>query len=135
MPRYKKYDYSQSILVPIEFTKQIVPGTIEYVINYMVEKKLNLEPIEAKYKNDEIGAPAYDPKILLKIILLSYTRGITSSRTIERLCHENIIYKALAADAAPDFTTIACFIRSLDKDTNGLFCDVLLVCNEMNLIG
>jgi len=41
---------------------------------------------EARYQNDETGAPAYDPAILLKIILLAYARGVTSSRRIERLC-------------------------------------------------
>ena len=54
MPRYKKYDYTQSILLPVEFSKQILPGTIEYVIDYMVEKKLNLKDLESKYKNDGI---------------------------------------------------------------------------------
>jgi transposase len=135
MPRYKKYDYSQSILLPVEFSKQIIPGTIEFVINYMVEKKLSLKTLEAKYKNDETGAPAYDPRILLKIVLLAYTRGVTSSREIEKLCNENIMFKALSADSNPDFTTIAWFVRSLGKDIRGLFCDVLLVCSEMNLIG
>jgi hypothetical protein len=38
MPRYKKYDYVQLVLLPVEFKKQILPGTIEYVIDYMVEK-------------------------------------------------------------------------------------------------
>jgi hypothetical protein len=49
MPRYKKYDYAQSILLPIELKKQILLGTIEYVIDYMVEKKLNLKALEARY--------------------------------------------------------------------------------------
>lgn len=135
MPRYKKYDYSQSILIPVEFSKQIIPGSIEYVINYMVEKKLNLRELESKYKNDETGAPAYNPRILLKIILLAYTRGITSSRKIEQLCGENVIFKALSADAKPDFTTIAWFVRSMERNIRNLFCDILLVCKEMNLIG
>jgi transposase len=135
MPRYKKYDYSQSILLPVEFDKQILPGTIEYVIDYMVEKRLNLKDLESKYKNDETGAPAYDPKIMLKILLLAYTRGIISSRKIERLCNENIIFKALSADSKPDFTTIAWFVRSMERNIRGLFCDILLVCKEMDLIG
>lgn len=46
MPRYKKYDYSQSVLIPVEFGKQIITRSIEYVINYMVEKNLNLHGLE-----------------------------------------------------------------------------------------
>jgi hypothetical protein len=60
-----------------------------------------------RYKNDDTGAPAFDPRVLLKIILYAYSRGITSSRKIEQACRENIIFMALSADTQPHFTTIA----------------------------
>ncbi|BCL62048.1 hypothetical protein DGMP_27410 [Desulfomarina profundi] len=44
---------------------------------------------------DDSGAPAYDPKILLKTILFAYSRGITSSRKIERACRENVVFMAM----------------------------------------
>src|SRR3990172_3912941 len=40
------------------------------------------------------GAPAYDPKLLLKIVLLAYSRGIISSRTIMQACRGNIVFRA-----------------------------------------
>ena len=67
---------------------------------------------EQRYHNDEMGAPAYNPAILLKIILYAYSRGITSSRQIEQCCEQNIIFMALSADTQPHFTTIAEFISS-----------------------
>ena len=60
--------------------------------------------------------PAYDPKILLKIILFAYARGITFSRRIARACEENIIFMALNCDAKPHFTTIADFVSTMDKE-------------------
>lgn len=55
---------------------------------------------EARYQNDENGAPAYDPAILLKIILYGYSKGIRYSRRIEQLCRENVVCMALSADIA-----------------------------------
>jgi transposase len=81
------------------------------------------------------GAPAYDPAVLLKIILYAYSRGITSSGKIEQCCRENIIFMALSADTQPHFTTIADFISTLDSEIVKLFLEVLLVCDEMHLIG
>ena len=83
MPRYKHYDYDQSLLLPVNFAEQIMPGTLEYTIHYLVKEKIDISPLEEQFCNEETGAPAYDPKILLKIILMAYSRGIISSRRIQ----------------------------------------------------
>jgi transposase len=135
MARYKHFDYSQGKFIPINFDKQIVPGTFEYTLHYLIDNELDLSIFDLRYKNDETGAPAYDPAILLKIILFAYSRGITSSRKIAECCEENVIFMALSADTRPHFTTIADFISSLDQEIIELFLGVLLVCDEMGLIG
>ena len=78
MPRYKHYDYQQSILIPVNFDEQIMPGTLEHTINYLVEEKIDISMLETRFHNEETGAPAYDPKILLKIVLMAYSRGVVS---------------------------------------------------------
>jgi transposase len=135
MARYKSYDYRQGKFLPISFDKQILPGTFEYTLNYLIDKELDLSVFDDRYCNDATGAPAYDPAILLKIILYAYSRGITSSRKIEQCCRENIIFMALSCDTCPHFTTIADFIATIDAETIRLFLEVLLVCDELNLIG
>ena len=135
MARYKDYDYRQGKFIPISFDKQILPGTFEYTLNYLIDNELDLSVFDDRYRNDDTGAPAYDPAILLKIILYAYSRGITSSRKIEQCCRENIIFMALSCDTYPHFTTIADFISTLDEEIVKLFLEVLLVCDEMNLIG
>jgi transposase len=90
MARYKPYDYRQTKMLPVRFEEQILPGTFEYTLNRLIDESIDLTVFEARYRNDDGGAPAYDPAVLLKIILLAYSRGITSSRQIERLCRENV---------------------------------------------
>ena len=86
MARYKDVNYDQTKLLPINFSEQILPGSFENTVNYLVDNELDLRLFDGRYKNDETGSPAYDPAILLKIILAAYARGFTSSRSIERLC-------------------------------------------------
>jgi transposase len=135
MARYKEYDYSQGKFIPIHFDKQILPGTFEYSLHYLIDNEIDLSVFDTRYRNDEIGAPAYDPAILLKIILYAYSRGITSSRKIARSCEENIIFMALSANTEPHFTTIAEFISTSGQEVIQLFLEVLLICDEMGLIG
>jgi len=135
MARFKPYDYAQMKFIPVSFKEQILPGSFEYTLNHLIDHEVDLAVFEHRYRNDETGAPAYDPAILLKIILYAYSRGITSSRQIERLCRENVVFMALSADSSPHFTTIADFIASLDAEIVSVFRDVLLVCDEAGLIG
>jgi len=135
MARYKEYSYEQGKLIPVSFKEQILPGTFEYALNHIIDHEIDLSIFEPRYKNDNTGAPAYDPAILLKIILYAYSHGITSSRRIEACCRTNIIFMALSADTQPHFTTLADFISSMDKEIIALFRNVLLICDEMGLIG
>ncbi len=70
MARYKDYDYSQGKFIPIHFDRQILPGTFEYSLHYLIDNEIDLSIFDCRYRNDETGAPAYDPAILLKIILI-----------------------------------------------------------------
>ncbi|OCC14238.1 Mobile element protein [Dissulfuribacter thermophilus] len=114
MARFKKYSYKQGKFIPIHFEKQILPDTFEYILHYLIDNEVDLSVFRQRYKNDEVGAPAYDPAILLKIILYAYSKGIVSGRKIAQCCRENVIFMALPADTRPHFTTIASFISSLD---------------------
>ena len=135
MARYKDYSYTQGKFIPIFFERQILPGTFEYSLNHLIDHELDLSIFEDRYKNEETGAPAYDPRILLKIVLFAYSRGIVSSRRVAQACEENIIFMALSADTRPHFTTIADFIATMDKEIVHLFRDVLLICDDLGLIG
>ncbi len=135
MAKYKPYDYRQSVLLPVSLEDQLMPGTLEFAIHTLVEKRLDMSVFHGKYQNDDTGRAAYDPKILLKMVLLAYSRGMISSRKIEQACRENIVFLALACGQQPDHSTIAAFVSSMKDEILPLFRDVLLVCEEMNLLG
>lgn len=135
MAKYKYYDYSQSALIPVCLEEQIMPGTLEFAIHTLVETRVNMSIFDDRYNNDETGRWAYDPKVLLKVVLLAYSRGLISSRKIERACRENVTFMALSCMQRPDHSTIAAFVSSMKEEILPLFRDVLLVCEEENLLG
>jgi len=107
MAKFKPLNENQLVMLPISLQNQLVPGTLEHTISELVDKHLDLSVFDARYNNDETGAAAIHPKILLKVILLAYARGMISSRQIERACQENILFIALSYGYPPDHSTIA----------------------------
>jgi transposase len=122
MAKFKPLNENQLVMLPISLQDQLVPGTLEHTISELVEKHIDLSVFDARYNNDETGATAIHPKILLKVTLLAYARGMISSRQIERACQENILFIALSYGYAPDHSTIASFISSLQSEIETLFC-------------
>jgi transposase len=135
MAKYKHYDYSQDVLIPVSLKDQLMPGTLEFAIHILVETRIDTSTFDDRYKNDETGRCAYDPKIPLKVILFGYSRGLISSREIERACKENVTFMALGCGQQPDHSTIAAFVSSMKDEILPLFRDVLLVCEEKSLLG
>jgi transposase len=135
MAKYKRYDYSQSVLLPVSFGEQLVPGTLEFAIHTLVDRRMDMSVFDDNYQNDDVGRSAYDPKILLKVVLLGYSRGLTSSRDIERACCENVLFMAMSCNQRPDHSTIAAFVSSMKDQIKPLFSDILLVCDQEGLLG
>ncbi len=135
MAKFKPCNEDQLVMLPISLQDQLVPGTLEHTISRLVDKHIDLSVFDARYNNDETGAAAIHPKILLKVILLAYAKGMISSRQIERACQENIIFIALSYGYAPDHSTIAQFIVSMQSEIQNIFGNILLVCEEMGLLG
>ena len=135
MAKYKRYDYKQSLMIPVSLEEQLVPGTLEFAIHTLVDRRMDMSVFDDNYQNDESGRSAYDPKILLKVVLLGYSRGLTSSRQIERACCENVLFMAMSCNQRPDHSTIAAFVSSMKEQIKPLFRDILLVCDQEGLLG
>ena len=82
MANYKKYDYSQRLFLPVSLEEQLMPGTIEFAIHTLIENRLDMSVLDEKYKNDDTGRSAYSPKVLLKVVLLGYSRGLMAIQAI-----------------------------------------------------
>lgn len=135
MARYIDSSFKQSKLIPIVLSQQITPGTFEFTVSYLIDEHLDMSIFDDRYRNDETGRLAYHPAMLLRVILSAYARGFTSSRDIERLCRENVIFMALSGDKQPHFTTFANFVACMKDVIRPLFTEVLMVCDQQGLVG
>ena len=134
MARYKTIDTSPRFIA-VDLERQLLPGTFEHALNHLVDHQLDLSRFDTRYQNDRTGAAAYPPGMLLKVVLFAYSRGIVSSREIERACREQVTFIALSGDSTPHFTTFADFVSTLGAEIAPLFKEVLLICDRMGLIG
>ena len=135
MAKHQHYDYKQSVIEPIFLEDQLVPGTLEYAIHYIVEERLDMSIFDARYKNDSTGRRSIDPKLLMKVVLYGYSRGMISSRSLEYACQRITTFMALACNRIPDHSTIAAFVSSIDEQIEDLFTMVLMICHEEGLLG
>ncbi len=134
MARYKPYSHDQVVMIPVSLKDQLELGTLEGTIHELVEEHIDMSVFEARYQNDRTGAKAIDPKVLLKAVLFAYARGLVSLRKIERVCRENVIFMALSGGHHPNHSTIAHFVSSMQNEIEPVFCNSLLVCEELELL-
>ncbi|MBN8284546.1 transposase, partial [Zoogloea sp.] len=105
MPRFKTPDYGLK-MIPVDSQHQVLPGSFEFALCHLVDKELDLSALRSRFRNDAGGAPAFDPAVRLKIVLLAYSRGLVSSRSIEAACRHNVLFMAVSGDSGPHFTTL-----------------------------
>jgi len=94
--------------------------------------EIDAAALRAKYKNDN-GRPAYEPMIVLRILLWAYLQGEQSSRKIARACCENVVYMYLAGSYRPDFRTLCLFRKSNREEFRRVLKETLKVGKEMSL--
>lgn len=84
--------------MPLRDADQIVPGSFEHALKEIGEQHLDLTVFERRYRSDQTGRLAYDPKVLLKTVLYGYAKGMVSSRKLKEACRRNVMCMALSAD-------------------------------------
>jgi len=135
MPRFIDRNDAQCTLISVCFDDYVQPNSFEFALHYLIEHKLDLSCFDADYNNDVTGRKAYDPAILLKVVLYAYYKGITSSRQIASLCQRHITFMCLSSHSQPHWTTIAHFISSHPEAITSVFEQVLLICDQQGLLG
>ena len=134
MARHKPQE-RHSLPWPVVLSEQLIPGSFAFALDYLVDHELDLSAMDAEFKNDEVGASAYDPRVMLKIVLLAYSQGIISSRAIENICLRNVQFIAISGDSQPSHAHIAKFVSSLGEQIKPLISQVLMTCDAQGLIG
>jgi transposase len=95
---------------------------------------MDLGAFYAAYRADGHGRPAYEPSMVVALLLYAYARGNRSSRAIERACVEDVAYRVLAANLVPDHSTIADFRVRHEAALAELFTGVLGLCRQAGLV-
>jgi transposase len=88
----------------------------------------------AAYRADGHGRAAFEPSLMVALLLYAYARGTRSSRAIERACEEDGAFRVIAAHQVPDHTTIARFRQRHQDALAGVFGEVLRLCVEGGLV-
>ena len=88
----------QPRFLAVDLQQQLLPSNFEHALNHLIDHELDLSGFDARFKNDETGAAAYPPAMLLKVVLFAYSQGIVSSRRIESVCREHVTFIALSGD-------------------------------------
>jgi transposase len=99
-----------------------------------VVDELDLSAIVAKYEREERGYPPHHPKMMVALLLYAYSVGAPSSRKIEKRCHEDIGFRVIAANTAPDHSRISDFRRRHLEALSELFVQVLRLCQKAGLV-
>jgi transposase len=130
---FRSYDPEQSFLLPPSLEEWLPEDHTARFVAEAVDELLDLAPIYASYV-EASGAPPFDPKMMLKLLLYGYSIGVTSSREMERRCHTDVAFRWLSANSAPDYRSAARFRRRHLGALDVLFVQVLALCAGAGLV-
>lgn len=99
-----------------------------------VVQRLDLDAFYGEYRVDGSGRPAHDPQMMVALLLYAYAVGERSSRRIERRCVEDVAFRVIAANRAPDHTTVARFRQRHAQRLAELFVQVLALCAKAGMV-
>ena len=108
--RFRAFDPHQALLLPPSLDDWLPQDHLARFVADLVDDVLDLATIRADY-TEKRGHPPYDPRLMVRLLVYGYTTGVRSSRAIERKCADDIAFRFLAADEAPDFRSISRFRR------------------------
>jgi len=126
-------DRGQVLLMPPSLADWVPDDHLVWTVLGAVER-MDLSGFYGAYRANGQGRAAYDPEMMVGLLLYSYARGNRSSRGIERACQEDVTYKLITAMRAPDHSTIAEFRRRHEVAISELFVEVLALCEEAGLV-
>jgi transposase len=130
---FRACDRDQAFLLPPDIREWLPADHLAWFVRDVVDQ-LDLGPFLKAYRADGHGRAAYQPRMLLAVLLYGYCTGIRSSRQIERRCHEDIAFRILAGNTTPDHVTIARFRVRHEQALAGLLIQSLQLCAAAGLV-
>lgn len=126
-------DRDQMYLLPPSIRDWLPENDLAWFIIDAVGQ-MDLGAFYTDYHYEDGGRPAYDPVMMVTVLLYAYCLGERSSRRIEWLCQRDIAFRVITGNLTPDHVTIARFRQRFEKPLGDLFTQVLRLCVEAGLV-
>ena len=126
-------DREQEFLLPPSLREWLPEDHLAWLLIDAVEE-MDLSGFLTDYRADGWGRAAYDPRMMVTLLLYAYALGERSSRQIERRCREDVAFRVIGANVVPDHATIARFRERHEQALGELFVEVLRLCAEAGLV-
>jgi len=130
---FKEYNPHQLLLLPPSLDDWLPQEHLARFLSDTVDA-LDLKKFLRRYRDNGQGGAAYNPLMMLKILLYAYCVGLSSSRKIAQALIDDVAFRWLAAGNRPDFRTVATFRRQHLEDLKPVFLQVLLLCKQAGLV-
>jgi transposase len=126
-------DRDQHYLLPPSINDWLEEGHLARFLVDVVDE-MDLSAFYGRRREDGWGRAAFDPKVMVALLLYCYSGGERSSRKIERRCNEDVACRFITANHVPDHSTIARFRQTHEQELNGLFTEALRLCARAGLV-
>src|SRR5918994_3672038 len=126
-------DRDQELLLPPSLREWLADDHLAWFVLDAVAE-MDLGAFYASYRSDGWGAAAHDPAMMVALLVYAYAIGVRSSRAIERRCREDVAFRVITANRAPDHATIARFRARHEHALAELFGQVLALCARAGLV-
>ena len=126
-------DRDQELLLPPSLREWLPDDHLAWFVLEAVGE-LDLAAFYAAYRDDGWGAAAHDPSMMVALLVYAYSVGVRSARGIERRCREDVAFRVICANQAPDHATIARFRARHEQAIAELFGGVLELCARAGLV-
>jgi len=128
---YIRADRDQGLLLPTSMRDWLPPDHLAWFVLDVVDQ-LDTSAFHARHPGG-VGRPAYDPDMLLALLMYAYANKVRSSRRIEALCQVDVAFRVICANLVPDHVTIARFRAANESAIEATFLEVLALCGEAGL--
>jgi transposase len=131
---FREWNVEQSWLLPPSVMDFVPADHVAHFVRNTVREQLDLTEILAPYEQEERGYPPYHPVMMTALLLYAYCQGTYSSRRIAKACEERVDFMAVTGLNRPDFRTVSDFRKRHLQALQGLFVQVLKLCQRAGLV-
>ncbi|SEC36911.1 Transposase [Rhodococcus koreensis] len=130
---YRPVNRDQQFLLPPDMREWVPPTHPVWTVIEIVDEHLDTSAFHASRRTGGAGRAGYDPDMLVTLLIWAWSRGMRSSRQIERACTEVVSYRVICAGDTPDHVTISRFRKDNHTACQDLFTQVLILAASLGL--